>query len=320
MYYRYKPRKRERRVLKRFLFFLVMAAFLSAAYYFRSYLMFWKYTDNRVLSEISAAASVVDSTKRVAGLNDLDGVMRKYRDDNPLKSEPFLMSGKVSYMLGASLLGEDFSWYFIEDRPVPVPDPSSRHFIAAVKHIKKGIALNGSSDIPSQYRVILARAMYYTSFKSTAEIASVVENVDVDTIDDKEELRFLSYILASGKSPEKGFRILAERCVESGNEKARLFEAAVKKKTGKYTDAIMVYRDIIASSKDERVLKIARLSLGKVYYGQLLYREAVARFEEALRFDPENTEIKGWMDRALAASGDRQAAARILKNVGTQLE
>ncbi len=94
----------------------------------------------------------------------------------------------------------------------------------------------------------------------------------------------------------------------------------MKKKTGKYTDAIMVYRDIIASSKDERVLKIARLSLGKVYYGQLLYREAVARFEEALRFDPENTEIKGWMDRALAASGDRQAAARILKNVGTQLE
>jgi predicted Zn-dependent protease len=63
------------------------------------------------------------------------------------------------------------------------------------------------------------------------------------------------------------------------------------------------------------MVKLARVSLGKIYFTQTLYLESQDQFSKALDADPEDAAVRIWLARSMVAAGDKKSAKTIVEEV-----
>ena len=97
----------------------------------------------------------------------------------------------------------------------------------------------------------------------------------------------------------------------------KLFYASLLKDAGRYTEAIMAFRNIAGESADTGVKKAALFNLGQIYFKQRLYRESLEEFESILSMDNSDLNSKIWLGRNYSAMGDRDRARAIWGEVLT---
>src|SRR5208337_2945560 len=99
MYYRYKSKKKDRRLLKIFVFVTVTVSGVYAGYMHRSMLMFWRINHNHMVSSIENASRIEDTAKRIEQLKLIGEDLNTYKHENMMNPEAYLLSSKLNFQL-----------------------------------------------------------------------------------------------------------------------------------------------------------------------------------------------------------------------------
>lgn len=308
MYTRYKPRKRDRRLLKIFLLACLAGGLLYTGYEYRGVLFFWKYNIGKLDREVTGVETVADRQRRLQMLRDLVKGSTDYKNENPQSAEAFLASGQVHYLLGEAHLPARFTELLITDRLGEVGGEARELFIKSIKDLKKAMALSGG-DIPGKYQVVLAKSSFITSYYGIADIAEMLSGVrNPDKLEERDDRRFIAMVHVLNNNENLGFEILNRVEKEAGGDSGSLFLATVFRIAKKYTNAIMEYRKVLDKTQDQNTRTLIHFNLGRIYFTQALYGEALREFGEASAADKANLYYKMWTGKSYAALGDKVKA------------
>lgn len=315
MYYRYKSKKRNKKIYKVFFIGILIVAAGYTVYSFRSYLMFWKYNYSTLEKKIMALNAVRGEQNRIVMLQNLRDMCDKYKDENPLSAEAFFSSGKVHIMYGETKLTEPLSEMIIHERANTINSDARSEFLTAIKDIRKGMALINGVDEDGTY-FYLAKAGYYSGYYELPYIHELIKKVkNMEKIKDAENVRFYSLIYILSGNTEEGIRFLKANSRAVAGSRGALFLAAVEKLGNNFTNAIMINKDIINTSTDPGIRKAAHFNLGKIYYQKSLYSESLYHLTEASKLGEDDFSIQLWIGKSYYKAGDRNKAESIWKAV-----
>ncbi len=304
MYIRYKSRKRDRKVFK--ILFLACAIFSAAygVYHFRSVLFFWKYSISQLERDVMNVESVGDIALRRKMLLGLQKACDEYKTDNLLSAEAYINAGRVRYLLGEAHMPGNFNRLIILDRVHDADAEASAHFITCIKDFKKAMALSGP-DVQPEYTIMLAKASYITRYYSPSDIAEMLSVIsNPGKLKDADDRRFYAMIQVLNNNEKTGFEIL--NGLEGVNRKGddALFLAVIYRNAKKYTNAIMEYRKVLETTADIDTKLLVHYNLGRIYYTQGLFLEALREFSEAALSEKPQVEHRLWQGKSYAALGD----------------
>ena len=316
MYYRYKTTRRNRGIARN-LFLIILIGLVSFfGYRYRAYLMFWKYTDNRLINKINGTYNIDNPDEKVKALQDLAGVIEGYKNKNFLQGNAFFLSGKIHFLLGEAYLAGSFSELVINEKTKNLNQDSRREFLLAIKDLNKGRALLNLEGFDERYSMMLAMACYFTGYRTPAEIAGMLEGFDSFMQNASiENIRFYSIIKILNNYKDQGLELLLSKGEVEGSLQGRLFHAVALKIAERYTNSIIILKDVLSSAPGGQVSKLIHVNLGEIYYTQRLYRESVEQFNEALNIDPSDNGVRIWLGKSYNASGDRNRAVSIWEGV-----
>ena len=312
MYYRYRVKNKDRHVVRSLVIIVLIAVAGYFSYKYRDYILFWKYTDNKLMLQLKTADSTPDFQNRKIALEGLVPVFDDYREKNPLKADAFFMSAFLYYRLGQASLPGSFSELLINDRLDSASPAARKQFLRTIKYIRKGMALqNGDSSDPAVL-FTLARSCYYSSFLRVDEICGILSGLKpTDCEVDVESIRFCALVNILNKNEDAGFALLTEKGMVDNGIDGILFQATAERMVGRYTSAIMNYKKVLDASRDDRILNLVHVNLGKIYYNQSLYRESLAHFNDALKINERDTFSRIWIGKNYSALGYRDRAKAI---------
>lgn len=329
MYYRYKTKKKDRRFLKLFFSAAVILAAVYVVFHYRSKVMFWRISHNRIVSQISQVATISDSADRVTKLKKLAEDMVVYKNENPDDSDSYIYSARVNYNLGIAISGKSFTDLYLDDAMQRISAEQRRCFIHSIRDMSKAIALLDGRDVEPQDMFLLGKSYFFAGYRKNGDIynllkrlAGTPEQLSV------EDIRFYSVLCLMEGAADEGLSLLEKKGGVEDTVQGRLFKAQLLKNSMKYTEAIIAFQNILKSTDDPYVQKLSYSSLGKIYYSQNLFKESLDQFSAALNFgDDVNNRIwigknyyaMGMKDKAktvwgevLAADADNQEAKRLL--------
>ncbi|MBN2401089.1 MAG: hypothetical protein JXN64_01695 [Spirochaetes bacterium] len=316
MYYSYKSKRKNKKLYK----VLLLAAAITGLCYlgvkYQQYIFFWKYTYNKISTTLKDASKIVNIDKKKLKLQEISEICDDYNSRNQISGETFLLSGKIHFQLGEIYLNKTFSEYIVSNCTDCSGNNANKEFIAAVKNIKKAIAIFSSDEIDPEYRLILAKSYYYSNYYNTQEIYRIVEKIDnVEVLSDIEDIRFLSIMNILTNKEDYGLEILVKYGMVSDSINGRFFLASAYSMAGKYTDSIMSFKNILDTCSDNALLKSANMNLGKIYFGRSLYKESLEHFTNALKIDEKDNSSRIWIGKNYAALGERTKAKAIWTEV-----
>lgn len=316
MYYRYKTKKKKGKFVKYFIYLLIIAGLVTAAYRNRQHLLFWKYTQNRLAESIDSGIAIKDTARRREELKALVKVMEQYKNDNAVNPDAFFMSGKVEFNLAETYLPGGFSEIVISETPLSSIDKGAREgYIRAMKDIKKGEALLDGSEIKPDAAFQLAMASWYVQYNSGPELMEMVKNVDIRGIAEPEFIRFFALLnILNGKS-EQGLTLIMDNDRPGEGIDGRLFLAVAQRMARQYTHAIINFKDLLNKTSDSGRLKIINYNLGLIYFSQSLHKESLEHFENCMKIDGSDNRFKVWAGKNLAATGKMDKAKLLWKEV-----
>ena len=309
MYYKYKPKKRSKRILKPLAIIIVLCAIGYFTYRYREYLMFWRYSDNKLVAKLKAAENSGD---KLTEFKDLAQIFDNYRESNPLNQEAYFYSARVHYGIAAANMPWSFSEFVInnlsDDMQSALPPLSLNEFQKAIRYIRKGMALGDNKKIDHEYIMIFAYSCFYASFLNMAELNEFLSLADKSELSKNvEDARFYSLVKILENEKNEGFDFLAGNGEVDSDLRGILFQSCVESMGGQYTNAIMNYRKILDTAEDPHVLKLVRMNLGKIYYKQNLYNESLEQFVAAAK-NTEDVLPKIWAGKNYAALGQHDKA------------
>jgi len=312
MYYKYKPKKKNKRIFKPLVIIIVLCTIGYFTNRYKEYLMFWRYSDNKLAAKLKAAEN---SGNKLAELKNLVQVFDDYRESNPLNKDAYFYSARLSYDIAVASMPWSFSEFvinnFSDDMPSALPPLSLNEFQKAVKYIRKGMALGDKKEIDHKYAVIFAYSCFYTSFLDMAGLNEILSSADKDEMSKNvEDARFYSLVKILKNEKEEGFDFLTNNGSVDSDLNGILFQSCVETMAEQYTNAIMNYRKILDTTEDPQVLKLVHMSLGKIYYKQNLYNESLEQFAEASK-KTGDVLPKIWAGKAYAALGQRDKAKAV---------
>jgi len=314
MYDRYKSRNRSKKASRVFLLIALISFTGYLGYQHRSYLLFWKFTYNKLVQKIDTVSSL-QRDRRDSEYREHTGICRDYIEDNRLSEEAYLLAGRVHFLLAKTLIKDTFSELIIYDRSYRIPADAKDELHHAVKNIRKGIALS-RDEIDSNYRVILAKAFYYLDYYPVADIVRQIQDVAVEEIrSDTESVRFYGLMHILNGSIDKGISVMKAHGHVTESIEGMLFMAAANMLAQRYTVAIMEYRQVLDKTSDNAIMKLAHIRLGKIFYNQSLYTESLSHFSRALAIDERDNELKIWIGKNYSALGDKTRARAIWSEV-----
>lgn len=308
MFYRYKPRKKERQVLRFVVIALVAACAIYLGYRNKDYLMFWKYSSNKIETVIKNAENQSDNDLKRAALFDADKIVENYKAENPLEPESYYYYARLHYAAGSANLNAAFSELVINDELNSLPASSIAEFNKVIKSMRKGMALANGKKPNDFYMLTFAKACFFTKFLQNEDLQKLLARTNIP--EDLEDIRFYAAIKIMGGAEEEGFNILRDKNIASDTE-GSLFIAGLETAAGRYTSAIMNYKKLLASVTDEKILKLVRVNLGRIYYRQGLFAEAVEEFAFAQQLDASDSSISIWTGRAYLGLGQPDKAKAV---------
>ncbi len=311
MYYRYKVKKKDRKILPRVIILLVVSAAGYYGYQYRQYLQFWKFSYNKLNSRIEHAAAT-DKKQTRRELLQLVTHFEEYKRDNPVKPEAFLMAGKVFCLLAETGMPGTFSERLINGTTRDMGSESEKYFLSAVINLKKGKALLRDDNPDAEYTLLLAKALYFLKYCSNDDIAGVLKGVKVKKLKNRiEDIRFFALMQILSGEEKAGFDTLQHHGAILDSTQGRLFLASVEVVAKRYTNAIMNFKDALGRSRDDRLRKLIHVNLGKIYYNQSLYKESLGHFTVALKLDVKDTSSRIWIGKNYHALGQKDRARAI---------
>jgi tetratricopeptide (TPR) repeat protein len=279
-----------------------------AGYEYRGVLFFWKYNIGKLDREVTGVETVADRQRRLQMLRGLVKGSTDYKNENPLSAEAFLASGHVHYLLGEAQLPARFTELLITDRLGEVGGETRELFIASIKDLKKATALSGGS-IPGKYLVTMGKSSFITGYYGTADIAEMLSGIrNPEKLEEQDDRRFIAMVHVLNNNESLGFDILNRVEQEAGGDRGSLFLATVYRIAKKYTNAIMEYRKVLDKTQELNTRTLIHFNLGRIYFTQALYGEALREFVEASAADSVNTDYKIWAGKSYAALGDKVKA------------
>ncbi len=313
MYFRYKSRKKDRTLVKILAVLLVLGVAVFCGYRYREYLMFWKYSENRLSAELQQAVSCETSSDRTLGLEELLKSASGNTAENPLDPAAWFFRGRVYREAAWQKMPGTFSEMVIKNLPLTAYADSRDCFISAVKDIKKGMALSGGKISP-EMQMMLAESCFFSGFTGKEKADELFAGLNPEDIrQDVSFVRFYSFIsILSGRAGE-GFAFLDRYGDVTSGTEGRLFLAGIRSAAGLYTDAVMVYRDLLSKEQDVSVKKLIHLRLGKIFAVQSLYPEALQEYAAVLELDPSCEEALLGTAEINAASGHKVRTGIISK-------
>jgi tetratricopeptide (TPR) repeat protein len=315
MYYRYKSRRRNKRIYK-FIFIILFAASAVFAFYrYGNYLMFWKYSFSKMEKKIVEAESTGDREARRRMLSELDKAAQGQKYEGLPSSEVFLNAGKLHLLIGETYLTGSFSDIIINDSIQNIPLEARNEFELCIKNINKGLVLSGAADV-NEYLMMLAKACYYIKYSTTREIYDAVARIDrPETLKSLDDIRFYALISILNGKEDYGFELLKGHGRVSESVSGIVFLATVSMMAKKYTSSIMEYKQALEKTTDSKVLKLVHINLGKIFFTQSLFRESLEHFNNALKIDEKDIVPKIWIGKNYQAMGDKSKAQAIWSEV-----
>jgi len=317
MYYRYKSKKKDKKLLKIFFFCIVAAALVYTGYNFRSKIMFWRISHNKIVDQINHISIITDPDKRIEGLRKLAEDIDAYKQDSPNESDSYIYSSRVYYNLGLALSGKNFTEMYLDDMLMQLLPEQKKCFIQSVKDMSKAIALLDGKEVEVQDLFILGKSYFFTGYKNNAGIYSMLKSIpsgmDQLSVDD---VRFYSLLCLSEGAAEEGLDLLDKKGAVEDSVQGKLFKAKALKDSMKFTDAIIAFQKILKTSDDPYVQKLSYSNLGKIYFGQNLYKESLDQFNAALNLG-DDISIKIWIGKNYLALGMKDKAKVLLSEVLT---
>ena len=210
MYYRYKSKKRSKKVYEVALIAALVAAVFVTGYHFRAYLVFWKYSYNSFESRIDKAARIADPIAKKEHLIQLSAKSDKYMDDNPLSPDAFLLGARVHLLLGEAYQEFDFNQCVINGLPTTANERALTEFTSAVKLVKKCRALSSRRKLSSAGLITMAKAGYYSGMYSNTDLFQMMSQIrDASEMVHADDARFYSIIQILGGHPDEGIAFFA---------------------------------------------------------------------------------------------------------------
>lgn len=315
MYYRYKVKKKDRKIFKKVIVLVLAGVTVFYGYRYRQYLQFWKYSYNKLNKRIEKAVSGEKKQKK-SELLKLARQFEGYQFENPTRADGFFMAGKIYFLLAESGMAGSFSERIINGSTGHLSPASLKNYLLAVKNIKKGIALKNGDSFSSEYTVILAKSLYYLRYETEKEVAQLLKDVNARSLKGRvEDVRFLALITILNGDEKGGFQLLEKHGAILDSIQGRLFFASVEMAAKRYTNAIMNFKDVLARTDDVRVRRLIHINLGKIYYRQSLYRESLAHFSIALKINENDNFSRIWIGKNYSAMGYKDRARAIWSEV-----
>jgi len=316
MYYRYKVKSKDHRFLKFCVTLILIGAAVYGVYSNKQYLMFWKYSENRLNAKIAAAASIPDREQRVKALGELCSQFDLYKSNDPMSSEVMLLSGRLRSLLGSAHLPGSFSELVINGKLSHVNEAARIEFLTAIKDIRKGLALLNGREADQHSLFALSRALFYVNYYPVEEIKKITDAVaDMAAVKDPEDLRFHAVLTILAGNPDAGVNILLARPEIQSTIEGGLFHASAESMAGRYTNAIMIYRDIQSRVTDSAVHRLIHVRLGGIYFKQSLYNESIESYTAALTIDESDNTARLSIGRNYQAMGQKDKARAVILDV-----
>ncbi|MFH0977229.1 MAG: hypothetical protein V1874_15725 [Spirochaetota bacterium] len=316
MYYSYKSKRKNKKIYKISLLLIVIAGILYLGKTYQHYIFFWKYTYNKINSELEDALKISDPVMKKHKLEEICRISADYNDKHQISAGTFLLAGKIHFHLGEFYLNKSFSEFIMSDSFNCTEEKAKIEFFNAIKSIKKGIALSMSEEIKPELLFIMAKASFYCNYYNTKDIYKTVERIgNIESISNVNDIRFLSIINILNKKEEYGLEILKKHGMISDTINGRFFLASAYNIAGKYTDSIMSFRNILDNCSDSNLIKSANMNLGKIYFNQSLYKESLMHFTNALKIDGRDNLLKIWIGKNYSALGEKTKAKAIWSEV-----
>ncbi len=315
MYYRYKSKKKDRKFLKLFFISLAVASIAYGSYNFRSKVMFWRISNNKMVDQISKMSMVTDSAKKIEGFRKLAEDIETYKHDNSSEADSYIYSSRIYYNLGLALSGKSFTEMYLDDMLLQLTSEQKKCFFQSIKDMSKAIAILDGKEAEPQDIFILGKSYFFTGYKDNPGIYSMLKiassNIDLLSIDD---IRFYSLLCLSGGAVDEGLDLLDKKGGVEDSFQGKLFKAKALKNSLKFTDAIIAFQKLLKSTDDPYVQKLSYSNLGKIYYSQNLYKESLDQFNAALILGDEiNSKI--WIGKNYLAMGMKDKAKTVWSEV-----
>ncbi len=318
MYYRYKSKKKDRKYLKVFFFCIVAVSVVYTGYTYRSKIMFWRVSHNRIVDQINQVSMITDSARKVENLKKLAEDIETYKQDNPLDHDSYIYSSRVYYNLGLALSGRSFTEMYFDDLLLQLTAEQKKYFIQSIKDMSKAIAILDGKEVEPQDLFILGKSYFFTGYRDNNTIYTMLKSVstgiDQLTIDD---VRFYSLLCLSGGAAEEGLELLDKKGGVENSVDGKLFKAKALKNSMKYTDAIIAFQKILKTTDDPYVQKLCYSNLGRIYFSQNLYRESLDQFNAALNFG-DDINLKILIGKNYSAMGMKDKAKTVWSEVLAQ--
>lgn len=159
MYYRYKVKKKDRKIFKKIIVVLLIGVTAFYGYRYRQYLQFWKFSYNKLNNRIEKTLHSEQKSKKEE-LLQLVKQFNAYKLENSTKAEAFLMTGKINFLLAESSMAGSFSERIINGNTFRLNSEAEKYYLMAVKNIQKGIALKNDASYSPEFTVMLAKSLF----------------------------------------------------------------------------------------------------------------------------------------------------------------
>ncbi len=316
MYYRYKRKKKNVRYVRLFIILGLTAAVLYTGNRYKQHIFFWKYTYNRLISELEAKNSGTTGEERRKNLLGLVSIVNEYKRDNQVDPEACFLSGKLNYYIALTYLEGRFSELYINNRFPLAGRKACARFRQSIRDIKKGIALLRGDNMSGESAMILAWSLYYTGFADPAEILKTIQYVqENEGLKNVEDIRLYSSLMILNGREEEGLKLLIEQGGTGESIEGTLFLATIEKSAKRFTNAIVHYREMLDRVKNERLKKLVHVNLGEIYFHQSLYRESLDQFLKGLEIDSTDNNLRIWIGKNYMELGEKEKARNILNEV-----
>jgi tetratricopeptide (TPR) repeat protein len=315
MYYRYKSKRRNRKIYRYIILVLITGSLLVLGYHYQQYLFFWKYTTTRISQRMEQAREVGDQRERERRFRELQAISGDYLKDNQLSLDACLMYGEVRFQLGQSLIRQFTDLIIYEGGTFDVGEKAHNEFIESIKFLKKAAAI-ANAPLPLRAELLMARAMYYTAYISNENIFARIKKLDINEgFPGVDDARFYALMHILNGKEERGIQILGEHGKIRESIEGQLFLATALSIAKRYTDAIVQYQEVLKRESSPGVQKLVYLNMGRIYLSQSLYAESISRFNDALALDDKDLKTKIWMARVYSAMGNKAKARAVLGEV-----
>ena len=311
MYYRYKSKRKDRKLLKMFFVSILIGGTLYLGYNFQSKLMFWKIDRNRIVDQIDRISAITDSEKKIAYIKQLYEDIETYKSENPLDPDSYIYSARINYNLGFALFGKNFTEMYIDDSLYALSSEQKRYFIKSINSMSKAIAILDGKNIDPQDMLIICKSYFFTGYKENSTIFSMLKgfssSIDKLSADD---IRFYSIICLAAGNVEESIDILNKRGEVDESVQGKLFKAKILANSHRYTEAIIAFQNILKTTDDPAIMKLSFTNLGKIYFNQNLFKESLDQFTSALDLG-DDIDCKLWVGKNYLAMGMKDKAKAV---------